>query len=89
MNKSYIRNEAFLSEDLGDGVLLLSTTDNQVIELNRTGAQLWRRLEQPAIRSELVEELKRFYPDVNASILEADTDAFLVQATVCKAIEEV
>lgn len=89
MNKRYMRNEAFQSEDLGDGILLLNIAGNQVIELNRTGARLWRRLEQPASRIELVEELKSFYQNVDTGILEADTDAFLLQATACKAIEEI
>ena len=88
MSKQYARNGAFQSEDLGDGVLLLNTADNQVIELNRTGARLWRRLEQPATRDELVQALRDDYPNVTAGSLEADMDAFLSQAAACKAILE-
>ena len=88
MNGKYIRNRSFLCEDLGDGVLLLNTTGNQVIEMNQTGALLWRRLDRPALWNELVEELKSHYPDENGDKLEADVNAFLKKATACKAIEE-
>ena len=88
MNRKYIRNQSFLSEDMGDGVLLLNTADNQVIELNQTSARLWRRLNHPATWTELVQELQSHYPDVDAGTLEADAEDFVSQATACKAIQE-
>lgn len=88
MNRRFIRNESFLAEDLGDGILLLNTTDNVVVELNLTATRLWARLAQPATRLELAQELEKHYPGRNPAALAADADDFVLKATACKAIHE-
>ncbi len=89
MSQKYIRNQTLLAEDLGDNALILDTDGNKVIELNRTGAQLWRILNCATSKAELITELKRLYPEVSSLRLEADTADFLEQALACHAIKKV
>lgn len=53
-----------------------------IINLNQTGAMLWRRLEQGASRDQLVQALQAAY-DVDTETASQDAGRFL--ATVCAA----
>jgi hypothetical protein len=86
---SFVRNPELLADELGHGVLILDTNHAKVIELNRTGARLWRRLESPASAAELVEVLAAAYPAAARATLAGDVERFLRAATACGAVREV
>ncbi|HEY3357957.1 MAG TPA: PqqD family protein [Polyangia bacterium] len=86
---SYVRNPELLADDLGHGILILDTDRAKVIELNRTGARLWRRLAAPATAAELLEVLAAAYPAAERAALAGDVERFLRAATACDAVREV
>lgn len=81
-----VRNPALLLEGLGDKVLLVDIHGNQVIEFNKTGALLWRRLDEPVTQNELVGILAESYPDAPLDGIADDVAAFLETALNCGAV---
>ena len=63
---------SFVVVAVGDGI----KTFNGMIQLNDTGALLWKNLEQGAEKEQLVEAMMKEY-NVEKSVAECDVDEFI------------
>lgn len=81
MNEPVIRRRIELMEaELDDEIVGLDLEQGTCFGFNATATTVWKQLEQPATRSQLLETLLREY-DVEAPACEAELDLLLADLT--------
>ena len=85
IKKNFILREVagtFVVVAVGDAV----KDFNMVINLNKTGAFIWKQLEQGVTKEEIVERLIGEY-DVEEQVAKKDVEAFLLKITEANLLE--
>ena len=72
------RSRDVVSTPLGEGEALLDTVSNTYFSLNEVGAFVWRLLERPATRGDILEAVVAEY-DVSRASCEADIDLLITE----------
>lgn len=74
----YRRSAEVLSRRMPDRVLLLATTDEEVVSLSGTGTVLWDLLAEPAATDELAVALASIY-GADAAVVRRDIEPVLAE----------
>ena len=77
---------AVLTTELGDGIALLDLRANEYFTLNGVGAFLWRRLQAPQSKAELLSAVLAEY-DTDPDRCASDIDAILGDLIAAKLVE--
>ena len=83
--------EGFILREVADSFIVVAVgeavkTFNGIVNLNETGAFLWKALEQGATKEELLEKLTAEY-DVDEDTAKKDIDAFVAKLEEAKLIK--
>ncbi|MEE8603379.1 PqqD family protein [Euzebya tangerina] len=74
-----VRAPGVTAEPSGDRTVVLDAEATTMSTLNPVGALLFAQLVTPHTAAQLVEVLRRQFPDVPVTTLESDVDSFLAQ----------
>lgn len=78
MNETvYQRNAQTDTSVVGERVIVFERDSKSAIVLNPTGAHIWNLLETPRSVAQLNEALQQQFPDVEATQLQSDVEAYL------------
>ena len=83
--------EGFILREVADSFIVVAVgeavkTFNGIVNLNETGAFLWKALEQGATKEELLEKLTAEY-DVDEDTAKKDIDAFVAKLEEAKLVK--
>jgi len=81
MSQRYQQNPAAETAPLGKGLMVLEPAARKFCALNYASLLLWKRLEEPASREQLVRHLSDSFQDVNEDEVSRDVDAILEEMT--------
>ncbi|WP_172122477.1 MULTISPECIES: PqqD family protein [unclassified Devosia] len=81
-----VNGDAVLTTALGDGLALLDLRANEYFTLNGVGALLWRRLQAPQSKAELIQAVQAEY-DVDAASCAGDVDLMLDDLIAAKLVD--
>jgi hypothetical protein len=71
-----VGGDAVLTTELGDGIALLDLRANEYFTLNGVGALLWRQLQAPQSKFDLIEVVQAHY-EIDAERCAGDVDVML------------
>jgi hypothetical protein len=78
--KVLVANPNVVTQGMDDGAVLMDMTSGECFELNRIGAEVWRRLGNGESTSELIEQIAASY-GVPTSVVQSDVDQLLDRLT--------
>ena len=76
---SYVRNAAANATEIDEETFLIDPADGEVFYLDAVSSALWRFLERPRRRSEIVETFAAAFPDVAGERIADDVDRALAE----------
>jgi hypothetical protein len=85
--KHFICNPEVAWKDIGGEIVLVHLETNKIYELNRTGARLWKLLEEGSSRSDAEAILVREY-GIDEETVHAETAALIDELLRQKLVEE-
>jgi hypothetical protein len=76
MNR-YRRRPGINETPVEDEIFLMTGEDGDIFHLDRMAMSIWRALEQPSSRAELLALFAEAFPDTSTEIIERDLEATL------------
>ncbi len=73
----YVRKAGASKTVIGDDVFLVAPETREIVHLDVMGAALWRLLETPQSRVDIVATFAAAFPDIASAQLDADLSAAL------------
>ena len=78
-DQMFARNPAVNVTEIDDETFLVDPVDGEVFYLDEVTSALWRLIERPHGRAEIVETFAAAFPNVARAKIEADVDAALAE----------